>query len=261
MRNESSKGNWIALLVSVLVTVAFIGILTVFIGGSRSGDLLIGETGMAVYPFTLQNIMHLFFFIGLGQLMVRWKSTTRENVFLNEMGFLPTSEADSLNTDAEIQEIKTRVEKAANSSAFLPDLINVTINQYFKTHSVSDSLSVLNSNLELETHRLDLRYSMSKYVVWAIPTFGFIGTVVGIAQALGNLNIDDLTGEKKAAAFKVLTSNLGLAFDTTIVALALSAILVFILHVVQKGEEESVNKAGQYVLRNLINRISPEKNK
>ncbi len=261
MRNESSKGNWIALLVSVLVAVAFIGALTVFIGGTRSGDLLIGETRMAVYPFTLQNIMHLFFFIGLGQLMVRWKSTSRENVFLNEMGFLPTGESDSLNTDAEIQEIKTRVEKAANSSAFLPDLINVSINQYFKTHSVSDTLSVLNSNLELETHRLDLRYSMTKYVVWAIPTFGFIGTVVGIAQALGNLNIDDLTGEKKAAAFKVLTSNLGLAFDTTIISLALSAILVFILHVVQKGEEESVNKAGQYVLRNLINRISPEKDK
>ena len=260
MRSESGKGNVIALVVSVLIAVAFIGILTVFIGGTRSGDLLIGETSMAVYPFTLQNIMHLFFFIGLGQLIVRWKSASREYVFLNEMGFLPTGESDSLDTDQAIQEIKTRVEKAAGSTAFLPDLINVTINQYFKTRSVSDTLSVLNTNLELETHRLDLRYSMSKYVVWAIPTFGFIGTVVGIAQALGSLNIDDLTGPNKTAAFKVLTSNLGLAFDTTIISLALSAILVFILLVVQKGEEESVNKAGQYVLRNLVNRINPEKN-
>ncbi len=261
MRNESSKGNWIALLTAVIAAVAFIGIMSVFIGGTRAGDLLIGETSMAVYPFTLQNIMHMFFFIGLGQLMVRWKSTSRENVFLDEMGFLPTGEHDSLDTDQDIKEIKTRVEKAAQSGAFLPDLINVSINQYFKTHSVSDTLSVVNTNLELETHRMDLRYSMTKYVVWAIPTFGFIGTVVGIAQALGSLNIDDLTGEKKSAAFKVLTSNLGLAFDTTIISLALSAILVFILHVVQKGEEESVNKAGQYVLRNLINRINPEKNK
>ncbi len=261
MRNESSKNNWLALLISVIIAVVFIGVLTIFIGGTRAGDLLIGETGMAVYPFTLQNIMFVFFYIGLGQLVVRWMSTSRENVFLKDMGFLPTNEKDSLNSDNEIKEIKTRVEQAANnSSAFLPDLINVCINQYFKTHSVSDTLSVLNSNIELETHRLDLRYSMTKYVVWAIPTFGFIGTVVGIAQALGNLNIDDLTGEKKSAAFKVLTSNLGLAFDTTIISLALSAVLVFILHVVQKGEEESVNKSGQYVLRNLVNRIKPEKN-
>ncbi|MBN2693312.1 MotA/TolQ/ExbB proton channel family protein [bacterium] len=261
MRRESTRANWIALMVSVIVGAVFIALMTLFIGGGRAGDLLLGETSISVYPLTLQNIMHMFFFVGLGQLIVRWKSTMRENVFLEEMGFLPTDDKTVFTTDTEINEIKTRVEKAAlKGTAFLPDLINVCINQYTKNKSVSDTLSVLNSNLELETHRLDLKYSMSKYIVWAIPTFGFIGTVLGIAQALGSLDIDKLTGAHKTEHFQILTSKLSLAFDTTLIALALSAILVFILHVVQKGEEEGVNNAGQYVLRNLINRIKSDSN-
>jgi hypothetical protein len=39
------------------------------------------------------------------------------------------------------------------------------------------------------------------------------------------------------------------------VALVESAILVFLLHLVQQEEESAVNKAGDYTLRNLINRL------
>ena len=41
-----------------------------------------------------------------------------------------------------------------------------------------------NSCLELLMHRVDLRDSLLRYGVWAIPTVGFIGTLVGIALAL-----------------------------------------------------------------------------
>ena len=47
-------------------------------------------------------------------------------------------------------------------------------------------VSVMNSSLELIAHRLDLRYSMLRYLVWLLPTLGFIGTVVGIAGALSS---------------------------------------------------------------------------
>ena len=183
-------------------------------------------------------------------------------MFLRRSGFLPEGESNALKSDDEIEKIRNNVANAVvRGEAFLPDLINNCINQYIKSHSVSDTISVLNSNLELNIHRLDLRYSMSRYIVWAIPTFGFIGTVVGISKALGKLDIVKFMGSQtdKVAQFRALASDLGFAFSTTIVALGLSAVFVFILHIIQRGEEEVLNKSGKYVLTNLINKLSIKK--
>ena len=51
---------------------------------------------------------------------------------------------------------------------------------------------------------------MITYIVWAIPTFGFIGTVVGIANALGKMDIIKFMGTHadKVDQFKSLTSDL-----------------------------------------------------
>jgi biopolymer transport protein ExbB/TolQ len=250
--------NWIALGVSVIIAIGAIALLTVFIGGTFWGDMLIGETSSPVYPFSLQNLMHLLFFVGLGQLWIRWLCTYEENVFLKKSGFLPEEDGKLLENDQEIETIRINVSNAAvRAEAFLPDLINNSIIQYLKSHSISDTLSVLNSNLDLNIHRLDLNYSIIRYLVWAIPTFGFMGTVIGIAYALGRMDINKFMGAsaEKVEIFKKITTDLGFAFGTTIVALILSAILVFLWNIVQRGEEDVLNKAGKYVLTNLINRL------
>jgi hypothetical protein len=60
----------------------------------------------------------------------------------------------------------------------------------------------------------------------------------------------------KVAQFRALTMDLGFAFGTTIVALIHTAILVFLIHLVQKQEEEALNNSARYVLNNFINRLS-----
>jgi hypothetical protein len=45
------------------------------------------------------------------------------------------------------------------------------------------------------------------------------------------------------------------AFNTTLLALVMSAVLVLVQHVVQAYEERTLNQAGQYCLDNLINRL------
>ncbi|MBN2403830.1 MAG: MotA/TolQ/ExbB proton channel family protein [Spirochaetes bacterium] len=256
-----AKREWIALGISAIVTIIFIALMTVFLGTGTMGIMLFG-TDSAYYPFTLYNLMYFFFFIGLGQLWVRWLSTYEEKVFLKKSGFLPEDDKAMLKSDDEIEKIRVNTANAAmRGEAFLPGLINNCINQYFKSHSVSDTISVLNSDLELNIHRLDLRYSMCRYIMWAIPTFGFIGTVAGIASALTKLDIVKFMGTQsdKVVQFKMLASDLGFAFDTTIVALVLSSIFVFIMHIVQSGEEEVLNRSGKYVLTNLINKLAIKK--
>jgi biopolymer transport protein ExbB/TolQ len=93
-----------------------------------------------------------------------------------------------------------------------------------------------------------MRYQMARYIAWLIPTIGFIGTVIGIAVALEYIDPAELD-------IKAVTAGLAVAFYTTLVALIVGAILVFVQNMVQKEEEIALNDAAQYCLKNLINRI------
>lgn len=200
-----------------------------------------------VYPFTIQNLMTVFLFIGFGELFVRWRISTWENNFLLEK-FLPEDEETVLQSN-ELGTYRKRVRgKFDGENGFLPSLLDLCILQFQSSKSVDQVVSVLNSSLELIMHRVDLRYSMIRFLVWVIPTIGFIGTVVGIALTLASVN-------PESPDFKLITITLGLAFNTTLVALIYSSVLVFIFNVIQAKEEKAVNNAGQYVLKNLINRL------
>ena len=259
-----SRRNLLALIIASAVSIFIITLFSVFYGDTSIGELMLGYRSAGHYPFTLQNLMNLFFFIGVGQIWVRWLSSHEDNVFLKMSGFLPEDENTVLSNDKAIDIIRNNVNNITiRADAFLPDLINSCSIQYLKSHSVSDTISVLNSALDLHIHRLELRFSFLKYIVWAIPTFGFIGTVVGLSNALSQLDIIKFMGAHmdKVEQFKTLTLSLGFAFGTTIVALIHTAILVFLIHIVQKHEEEALNSSARYVLNNFINRLSSKENR
>jgi len=110
----------------------------------------------------------------------------------------------------------------------------------------------MNASLDLFLHEVELSYNLLRYITWVIPTIGFIGTVRGISLAL------DEVGRSRPGDLELLsrvTSDLAVAFDTTFMALMLSLILVFLMTIIQEKEEGALNKAGQYCLDNLINRL------
>lgn len=217
-------------------------------GSYRIGVLLLDRwTTLFPYPITIQNIEHLVFFLGLGELATRWVTARRELAFAAEH-FLPEDPHTVLEA-ADLGPIRRRVmDRFDAEDGFMPSLIDLCILQFQASRSVDQMVSVLNSSLELIAHRVDLRYQLSRYYSWLIPTIGFIGTVAGIAATLTIV-------AKGNPDMSALASTLAVAFDTTIVALFESAVLVLIMNVVQGREERAVNLAGSYVLRNLINRL------
>lgn len=233
---------------SLLVACLFIGIGTVILGKGLAGVILLdAATTTFPYPLTIQNMMHLFFFIALGEFFVRWRVAQREFAFVAQH-LLPEDDETVLQA-RDLPEIRRKAAGKFNSEhGFLPYLIDLCILQFQASRSVDQTVSVLNSSLELIAHRVDLRYALVRYLVWVIPTFGFIGTIVGISISMGQINPEHVD-------LKAITSSLGLAFYTTLVALLQSAVLVLFLNVVQAREERSVNEAGHYTLRNLINRL------
>ena len=209
------------------------------------------------YPFTIQNLMWLIFAGGIGEISVRLYSASRETMQMRRR-LLPEEEEAMLRAQDLGRYYKRIRLDAADRTRFLQRLITRTILQFQSSRSVGQANALLNSSLELFQHEVDLRYSMLRYVVWLIPTLGFIGTVIGIALALSDAGLQFSQGidlENSGKMLVSMTQSLGIAFYTTLLALILSAILVFGLHIAQAREERALNHAGQYCLDNLINRL------
>jgi biopolymer transport protein ExbB/TolQ len=229
----------------------FVAILTVILSkDSRAAQLLLDFSKWShfPYPFTIQNLEHIFFFIALGELFVRWRVANRELGFL-KMGLLPEDDHTVLQAQ-DLGPIRRKVAPHVHDEhGFLPSLIDLSILQFQSGRSIDQTVAVMNSHLELIEHRVDLRYGLVRFIAWLIPTLGFIGTVIGLGASLA------LVPESGEIKLYDVAHALSLGFDCTMIALAESAVLVFILHLVQEKEETSVNLAGTYTLRNLINRL------
>ncbi len=225
---------------------------------SQIAALLLDRSGLT-YPFSIQNIMWIVFFIGVGELGLHFSKCTREHEHLRA-GYLPDdSHEENMQLNMllveELQAIHRRVKKVPGG-LFLTKLIQRLILQ-FQIAGAAQAHALLNSSMDLFLHEIELRYNMLRYIMWLLPTLGFIGTVRGISDALavaGNSSFDD------SSLLLDLTTRLALAFNTTLLALIMAGILVFAMHIIQGREERALNMAGQYCLDNLINRISEDKN-
>ncbi len=97
-------------------------------------------------------------------------------------------------------------------------------------------------------------YHLLRYIAWGIPSLGFIGTVMGIGQALSYAgqaieNID------------LIVQPLGVAFDTTFIALSESLILMFFIYYMQNKEESLINEIDLFCQENFIINLRIEEGK
>jgi biopolymer transport protein ExbB/TolQ len=255
-RGRRLFGHPVILLLCLTAAVLLIQLFDAVLPDDWAAILIDRER--STYPVTVQTLMWLVFALGLGELIVRARDARAERAELGR-GYLPEDETTILQS-AELRLIYARAREATLGGAtdgdrFLPRLIQRVVTQFQTNRSVDQANAILTSSLELALHEIDLRYSMVRYVVWAIPTLGFIGTVIGISLALAFAGAVDLQDPNLLAE---LTKRLAVAFNTTLLALVMSAVLVLIQHVVQAFEERALNRAGSYCLDNLINRLYVE---
>lgn len=238
--------------IALIAALVFIGIMYFTLGDTLRDILL--DADASYWPFTIQNIMWIALFFGFGELFLRWSSAVDEESQLARK-YLPT-DGRKLD-DPTIAKIRDGiVNRKFGLNAFLPRMIQRTLDQYTVSRKSDQAISVLNSSLELYMHEIDLRYSTLRYLTWLIPSLGFIGTVLGIMLAL---NYAGVPGNAESESFLYeVTSRLGVAFTTTLLALIMSAVLVLIQSIIQSKEERALNEAGQYCLDNLILRLENE---
>jgi biopolymer transport protein ExbB/TolQ len=124
--------------------------------------------------------------------------------------------------------------------------LKTALARFGATRNVQDVSEAAHAVIQAEAERLDAELSMVRYIAWAIPAIGFIGTVRGIGDALAEAH-KAVTGDIAG-----VTAGLGVAFNSTFVALLLSLLLMFLLHNLQLAQERLVLDSETYLDLRLL---------
>lgn len=119
---------------------------------------------------------------------------------------------------------------------------------------------MITSQSEVDAAKVAGSYALVKVFLWAIPIMGFIGTVVGIGGAIGGFDAVLGAGEggDMSAIKEPLTQvlgDMGVAFDTTLLALVFSILLSFPASALQNQEDDLVTDVDEYCIDNLLKRL------
>ena len=120
------------------------------------------------------------------------------------------------------------------------------LHRFQSTRNIQDASATIREICETEADRMETELTIVRYIAWAIPSIGFLGTVRGIGTALGQAYqavSGDIVG---------VTVSLGVAFNSTFVALVVSIFLMFLLNQLQLIQDRLVLDTQNYCDENLI---------
>jgi biopolymer transport protein ExbB/TolQ len=124
-----------------------------------------------------------------------------------------------------------------------------------RTPSITQLMEVNREGSGLDQEQATGRFTLTRYILYLLPVIGFIGTVEGISRALMNIskvlpmvkNLDgflsNLTG---------VTAALQIAFDSTLLALFLSAALMLVQTLVYRLSENLLARVDGWVVEHVL---------
>jgi len=196
-----------------------------------------------------QEACLILFFWAVAILAFKGVSIWRQQVQLDDdllqlPGSMPIGPEDTRELIGRLQELP-----AQSRQFLLPSALSSAIQRFASTRNIQDAATAVRDTCDTHGDRLESELSIIRYIAWAIPSVGFIGTVRGIGAALSQAHRaveGDITG---------VTQNLGVAFNSTFIALVISIVLMFFIHQLQLRQERLILDSDSYCQRNLINKL------
>lgn len=247
-----STKNAYSVLFALLLGIACYALIILFYEGGGKNDEDLGRflvlLGAGSKWGLIQFLTYILFFWCIFEILYMSRAAAREESVLAER-ILPERSQYVMNAN-EVAELKLKVlDRERNNPRILHDLIIKACTKYRNNKSTSEAMEVIATQSRINLSRWESDQSMVRFTLWAMPSVGFVGTVIGIALSLS------LASDTSPEGIKKITAALNVAFDTTLVALVLNIIGALLYHRVQARVEKLHADLEAYVLENLINRI------
>lgn len=124
---------------------------------------------------------------------------------------------------------------------------------------VSEISSLMKDLADNDRDFMESSYTLPKGLIWAIPVLGFIGTVLGLSQAVGGFGSVVASGadlETLKTSLGGVTSGLGTAFETTLIALVAALFVQLLMTMLSQREEEFLDACADFCYRNVTSRLT-----
>ncbi|OWK35824.1 MotA/TolQ/ExbB proton channel family protein [Fimbriiglobus ruber] len=251
-----STREWVLLVVALVIVAGIVAPLWKLSGtGESQQEFLAKWTPERLSRLLLgpEQVACYFCFAWSGLiLLTRWREVRRQRAAFS-LDLLPTDEgARILPEDA--RPLARKVDQVTGRSGpyILGNMIRLGLGKYAISKSAPDVAEVVRNQADVEQSRFVATMGTVNYLAWAIPAIGFLGTVRGLA---GGMSMAGSQETEMAKFIKQATDQLGIAFDCTFVALALSLVLMYFLHAVQRSEETLIIDCQDYCQEHLLLRL------
>ncbi|WP_334012537.1 MotA/TolQ/ExbB proton channel family protein [Alteromonas sp. S167] len=193
-----------------------------------------GTAGLSSFWVILKDIeqqfcISLMFFCIFLMVYKLWSLLDEEEIY--ERDLLPEHDkSTTLDVDAAIKELET---SAFSGTPAYKTWISC-LRRFKNTNNVQNAADAIESSVEKIATQLESGNNVIRYIIWAIPSIGFVGTVRGIGAALAQADValeGDIAG---------MTASLGVAFNSTLVALFISLVLMLLMHLLNGRQDKMV---------------------
>lgn len=259
---ERSSADLLDLLRSLVLALIFTSIFyLVFplpqIRSDYIHDLLDGRISELIFGLSCWAIFLIFFKWRQHRIQLKTYLAFRQKELIN-----------SLSEGIFVKDVDSRIEQIGNFLAkkrikhFQASILFVRLRRilhYLRVVPKKEELhQILNYQAEIDFNRLQNGYTLINVLIWAIPILGFIGTVFGIGQSVGEFStfvrsMDTAAiGGQMRSALGGVTSGLSIAFNTTFLALVSVIPIMLLSSLIRKSQEDLLLKVEEYCLDELL---------
>ena len=189
----------------------------------------------------------VMFGVGLAALAIKSYDLVRQRPHVQDERLEAVPEGGQ--NPAEAGRLADSLATADETAGYLPRRLREGLDLVVRTGSADGLQDHLKYLSDLDAARAAQSYGLVRFVIWAIPIMGFLGTVIGITVAIASLSptqLENISG---------VVAGLGTAFDTTATALALSMVLMFVQFIVDRYEQSLLADVDQAAWAALAGRF------
>ncbi|MBJ7266716.1 MULTISPECIES: MotA/TolQ/ExbB proton channel family protein [Idiomarina] len=173
-----------------------------------------------------------------------WRLIDEEEIYSRDL-LESYDKSEALDVDAALNDLESSAYKETPAYS---TWINC-IRRFKNTKNVQHAADTIESSVDNIAIQLESGNNMIRYIIWAIPSIGFVGTVRGIGSALAQADkaLDgDIAG---------MTASLGVAFNSTLVALFISLILMLFMHLLNSRQDKMVIRTQESCEKHLLSHL------
>ncbi|GMQ80079.1 MAG: MotA/TolQ/ExbB proton channel family protein [Planctomycetia bacterium] len=227
-------------------TLLFLGFYALVDQGLLSGDFI--QRYFAAHP--VEYITTALFFLGMAALGIKATWLASQKTALGKITLGPIPAAGQEADDAtRLLEGLARLPRRCQTS-YLARRLHEALDSVHRRGSADTLVDHLRHLAEVDVERVYASYALVRIVIWAVPILGFLGTVIGITLAIAKLAPESLE-----QSLPEVTNGLGVAFDTTALALGLSIILMFTKFYVERKDFGLLDAVDRRATEELVGRF------